>query len=318
MNKMMKSTLLTLAMVCGAAIAQETVTAPEITTQGAGSDWNLKVGFSYRKFKDPKFTDRKKGINDPTVRYARINGEDAGKFRDLEQVKSDVLATRPIFEYVDVMSGGISDASARGKGDYGVWESCGLLLGGSFTLSENNSLRLSLVADFQYFQNDSGRYLPYSGGTGTYETYMAVKSGDRTSVSLNEDGDSFGSGTVSGLGGGTAKMTMDMDLYVFDLGLSVGYEFENSLSLFLSAGPTISLADIDSTCRPAGERKRSDNDNEFEYGLFVSAGAAFWFNERFGLSAEVRYDKSFGDVGTRYVTQDLDAWGGNLAFLVRF
>ncbi|MBR4675994.1 MAG: hypothetical protein IKP00_16160 [Victivallales bacterium] len=314
----MKSTLLTLAMICGAAIAQETVTAPEISTQGSGNDWNLKLGISYRKFKDPKFSDKR--AVQFSANAARISGSYA-KFDDLEKVKNDILndKSNPYpYAKVDIIKASVSDASASGKGDYGLWESCGLVLGGSFTLSESNSLRLSLVADFQYFQNDSGKNLSYTGGTGEYETYLAVKSKNNTAVELNLDGDSLGGGSISGLGGGTAKMTMEMDLYVFDLGLSVGYEFENSLSLFLSAGPTISIADIDSTCRTAGERKRSDNDTEVEYGLFVSAGAAFWFNERFGLSAEVRYDKSFGEVGTHFVTQDLDAWGGNLAFLVRF
>ena len=52
----MKRTLLTLALVCGAAFAQETVTSPEIVSEGSANDWNLKLGVSYRKFKDPKFT----------------------------------------------------------------------------------------------------------------------------------------------------------------------------------------------------------------------------------------------------------------------
>ncbi len=299
MNKMMKSTLLTLAMVCGTAFAQETVTAPEISSEGSGSDWNIKLGVSYRKFDKPKFTAGESSAKSG----AYVDGQ--SEIRPLNDVLSSLSNTRIAFVNVVEATGG----SASGKGTYGLQESLGVIIGGSFTLTEEKSLRLSLLADFQYFQNDSGKYVDYSGASTTVKKHPVV---------FGSMGEDFDLVNGLGMGSGSAKMTMEMDLYVFDLGLSVGYEFENSLSLFLSAGPTISLADIDTTCRPAGERKRSDNDNEIEYGFFVSAGAAFWFNERFGLSAEVRYDKSFGDVGTRYVVQDLDAWGGNLAFLVRF
>ena len=299
MNKMMKSTLLTLALVCGAAFAQETVTSPEFSTEGSANDWNLKLGVSYRDFKNPKFT----ADTYPAQTGAYLDGQST--VRSLNEVLGELRDT--IIANVNVVTS--TGGSASGKGDYGFWESYGLLIGGSYTLSEDNSLRLSLVADFQYFKNDSGKYATYSGSSSAIQ-YVAVYG------SLAPEGEPIGSGP--GFGGGVAKMTMDMDLYVFDLGISIGYEFENNFSISIAAGPTISLADIDSSCRILGEKKRTDNDTEFEYGFFVSASAAYWFNERFGLSAELRYDNSFGTVGTRYVTQNLDAFGGNLAFLVRF
>ena len=299
MNKMMKSTLLTLALVCGAAFAQETVSSPEFSTQGSGNDWNLRIGVSYRKFKDPKFT----ADSYPAEINAYLDGQNT--IRPLSEVLAGLKDT--IIANVNVVTS--TGGSASAKGDYGFWESCGLILGGSYTLSEDNSLRLSLVADFQYFNNDSGRYAAYSGSASAVQ-YVAVYG------SLAPEGESIGAG--AGFSGGVAKLDMDMVLYVFDLGLSIGYEFENNFSVSLAAGPTISLADIDSSCRILGDKKRTDNDNEFEYGFFVSAAAAYWFNERYGLSAEIRYDNSFGTVGTRYVKQNLDALGGNLCFLVRF
>ena len=299
MNKMMKSTLLTLALVCGAAFAQETVTSPEFSTEGSANDWNLKLGVSYRKFKNPKFTADKYAAQSG----AYLDGEST--VRPLNEVLAELKDT--IIANVNVVTS--TGGTASGKGDYGFWESCGPMIGASYTLSEDNSLRLSLVADFQYFKNDSGKYAAYSGSSSATQ-YVAVYG------SLAPEGENIGSG--ADFSGGVAKMTMDMDLYVFDLGLSLGYEFENNFSIAVAAGPTISLADIDSSCRILGYNKRTDNDTEFEYGFFVSANAAYWFNERYGLSAEIRYDNSFGTVGTRYVKQNLDALGGNLAFLVRF
>ena len=299
MNKMMKSTLLTLALVCGVAFAQETVTSPEFSTDGSSNDWNLRLGVTYRKFKHPKFA-------------AESYAAETGAYLDGESTVrplNDVLASLrdTIVANVNVVTS--TGGSASAKGDYGFWESCGLMIGGSYTLSEDNSLRLSLVADFQYFNNDSGKYAGYTGSS-TAVKYVAVYG------SLAPDGEDIGAGM--GFGGGVAKMDMDMVLYVFDLGLSIGYEFENNFSISVAAGPTISLADIDSSCRILGDKKHTDNDNEFEYGFFVSANAAYWFNERYGLSAEIRYDNSFGTVGTRYVKQNLDALGGNLCFLIRF
>ena len=306
MKKITKSTLLALAMVCGCAVAQEA--APGLETQeSVSNDWNLKVGVSYRDFKRPRF---KAGQTD-SLTLAYIGN---GPYQSVSEVLSSIEPGTIAF----VNIGTVSSGSASGKGDYGFQESLGFLLGGSYTLSEQDSLRISLVADFQYFQNDSGRYSNYSGSY-SVEQFVAVRPVGGA-ASLAPQGQAISGASMSN---GAAKMSMEMDLYVLDLGVSVAYEFENSLALSLAAGPTLSYADIDSSCRALGSSlrgsyKQTDNDNEFEYGYYVSAGASYWFNERYGLSAELRYDKSFGDVGTRYVSQNLDAFGGNIAFLLRF
>ncbi|MBR0459074.1 MAG: outer membrane beta-barrel protein, partial [Victivallales bacterium] len=119
----------------------------------------------------------------------------------------------------------------------------------------------------------------------------------------------------------TGRFKWEMDLYVFDIGASVGFNFDNNFAIFGSAGPSITFADMESrgTSISNGVAKRSSKDElETEFGYYISGGASYWFNERMGLSLEIRYDNAFGSIGTKYVSQNLDTWGGQLKFLCRF
>ena len=109
------------------------------------------------------------------------------------------------------------------------------------------------------------------------------------------------------------KSKFDMQLWVLDAGLSLGYNFDNGLRTYLAGGPTLSIADMESSCR--GDHA---NEIEFNWGLYVAGGASYWFSESVGLAAEVRYDDGFGSVGTRYAKQSLDTLGGNVKLMVRF
>ena len=109
------------------------------------------------------------------------------------------------------------------------------------------------------------------------------------------------------------KSKFDMQLWVIDAGLSVGYNFDNGLRAYLAAGPTLSVADMESSSN--GKHK---NETEFNWGLYLAGGASIWFNETIGLAAELRYDDGFGSVGTRFVKQSLDTLGGSVKLLVRF
>ena len=93
----------------------------------------------------------------------------------------------------------------------------------------------------------------------------------------------------------------------------LGYNFDFGLRLYLAGGPTLPLADMETSS--SGHHK---NELEFNWGLYVAGGASYWFTERVGIAAEVRYDDGFGTVGTRYVKQSLDTLGGSVKLLVRF
>ena len=72
------------------------------------------------------------------------------------------------------------------------------------------------------------------------------------------------------------------------------------------------------SAKASGSRTKHDDDLEFEYGFYVSGGIAYWFSEKMGLAFDLRYDNAFGEVGTKYVSQNLDAVSGQLQVLFRF
>ena len=55
----------------------------------------------------------------------------------------------------------------------------------------------------------------------------------------------------------------------------------------------------------------------FQHGNSFAEGE-FWFNKYIGVGADIRYDKVFDNVTTRYSDLDLDTWNTDLKFLFRF
>ena len=104
-----------------------------------------------------------------------------------------------------------------------------------------------------------------------------------------------------------------MDLYILDIGLKADYAFNESFELFAVCGPTLTFADTESTVDG-----RHDSDDDFIFGLYAGIGAAYWFNEKVGLSCEFRYDAAFEKVETKDIKQELDGFGGALKLLFAF
>ncbi len=123
-----------------------------------------------------------------------------------------------------------------------------------------------------------------------------------------------------------AKAKFDADLYVFDLGLKAGFSVIDDLSLFLAVGPTFSIADMKSSARiglyangvALNSNRVSDDKVQYRWGYYLATGAKYNFNEQWGLSAELRYDDTFGDIGTSVAKQRLDTIGGVLKVSYNF
>ena len=304
MNKVFKNAGLALGLVfAGSLFAQEeTVSSGE----DVSNDWHVSIGLSYRNFKKPKFSSSstKSGIvavtNDGRSYEIDTNVNDGGSgyIAGLEGY------TPRTIDVVTTVGG-----SGSAKGDYSNLEQTGLVLGFEYALTQSDSISLNLAANFQYFMLDSAGGATVSGGSTTY-TYPIVLG------SLGPIG--WPSQNSYGAPAGAVRTDMDLELYVFDLGLSVSYEFENSIVLELAAGPSLSVADINTSAKASGARTRHDDDLETEFGFYVSGGIAYWFSEKMGVSFDLRYDNAFGEVGTKYVSQNLDAFSGQLQVLFRF
>ncbi len=297
-----------MAIVSGLSVLAFSVMAQTASTDApSAGNWSFKAGASYRNFRDARFT----GVN--TGNYIGLFQDSAANMGDFSTEIKNYMGNDPVPVNVVTYTGGTAESS----GGYGFQESLGIILGTSIGIWQDGRLGLDFVANFQYFQLDSAA----SGSSGSeYTTNVYAAGGE---VSYNDVTQQ------SSYIGATSKTKFDLELYVIDLGLSLDYSFENGLGLYVATGPTLSLADMESNSYAklfntaagdsalAGSRGRA-NEHEFEWGWYAAAGASYWFSENVGLACELRYDEAFGTVGTKYVVQDLDAWGGNLKLLFRF
>lgn len=305
---MKKTFLFIFSMLLAATFMAQEAEQPVFEEESFSSDWSISVGVAYRNFKDPKF---KTAVSGAFGGY--VLDESTGTF--LEPTAANIAkAFEGRYGMVGdgayrIAFGSFGGASGSGKGSYGFAEQCAPVIGFSTDIWASDALDLAFVANFQYFNMDSA-YCGGSDGGATVSDYYVAKVGGSL-VPNNEPMPS--SAKTAGNVTTSAKSKFDLELYVFDAGLSLGYNFDCGLRPFVAVGPTLSLADMESS-----SMGRHANENEFNWGLYASAGASFDFTENVGVSAELRYDKGFGKVGTRYVEQSLDAFGGMLKLQFRF
>jgi opacity protein-like surface antigen len=274
-------------------------------------NWHIGLGVSYRNFRNPKFQ---------STNIPNFTGVFSAASPSIIEYTPANIATFGAngLEIVNIVH--YTGGSVRSSGDYGFGESLAPVVNFSMGLVQQDNLELNLVANLQYFSMDSAsRRTGFAGGD-EYTRLMNVMYGVPAGVEYDEI---VGETKKTNYLGGLGRSKFTMDLYVLDLGLSLNYIFENGLQAFVAAGPSISLADMESSSSAAinGGLTRSsgrDNDIDYIFGMYASAGASYWITEKVGLSLEVRYDEGFNDADTRFVSQDLDGFGGMLKCLFRF
>lgn len=281
------------------AVAQEAGGTAVETVSG----WRISLGASYRDFDKPDF----KKISLPAdLSFVPLGGGASLSYADLRPT----VAASPVGQQRFIASRTLVGYGSTAS--YTAMESFAPVIGAALDIWQDEEITLSLAANFQFFSMNSAaneavlaqskeiRTLKFPDGTLAIPTEDDVIS-DRTDP------------WIDGTGGG-GKKKFAMDLYVFDLGLSLNYAMSEDLQLFVAGGPTFSIADMESS----NGLGKSKNEVEFEYGVYVSCGGAYWFNETYGVAAELRYDNCFGTVGTRFVEQDLDSTSAMLKFVMKF
>ena len=313
---MKKSLLFFLSLLACVAVFAQDAAAPEAEAEGyelapAPVDWYFSAGLSFRAFDKPKFKVSGGGeftdllsLNGSLVEATNANLASAVKEK-LGAVR-DTGVTRLTFA-----SGASSGGSS--KGSYSKFEQLGGTLGIYGNIWNDGALDLGFVANLAFYELDSASR-GIKGGEVSYSAYdymVGWNDGKYTvnNVKMDATGKAGDASSVFTAG----KSKFDMQLWVIDAGLSLGYNFDNGLRAYLAAGPTLSVADMESSSN--GKHK---NETEFNWGLYLAGGASIWFNETIGLAAELRYDDGFGSVGTRFVKQSLDTLGGSVKLLVRF
>ncbi|MGN0867438.1 MAG: hypothetical protein ACI4SG_07190 [Oligosphaeraceae bacterium] len=273
----------------------------------------VSLGPSYRHFRNVHFekvaTPAYKGFLD-----AYGNLHDYAGIR--HYVDSQIGTSGPL-RFLDVTVVDFGSTAIGSHGGYGDGESTGFNLGLAVPLWKNESLSLNAVVNFQYFSlSSSAGNAFHSPGNACIEHYFTGS----VAAPYTDPSD-----LVLGLSG-NARSRFALDLFVFDAGFSLGYNLWDRLTTYLSGGPSLSLADMESSTyatlatdgtQPAVHREEK-KERECEWGLYAAIGAAYQISKTVGLAAEFRYDEAFGTVGTRLAKQDLDGWGGTLKLLFTF
>ncbi len=332
--KTTSASFLSLFAACSLFAADATV-QPENTAAEAPADpvieqydssWHFSVGASYRNFRSPRFKSANSGsfsnalitlsgeVLDATNENLRKAWTERGYSTDSDGSEA--------FTFASFQGGAVS-----GSGDYTTFERFAPVLGIGTDIWSDGALSLAFVANFQFFNVDSSDKASGDAiGTITADNRFVAYHKDTDTFTPNWDAATDRGQKADASVKAIAKTKFDMQLYVFDAGLKLGYDFDSGFRTYLATGPTLSIADMESSSYAKVSNSTGkivsgsgrDNDVEFNFGFYVSAGAEFWFNESYGLSAEVRYDNGFGDVDTHYVSQSLDSWGGMVKLNVRF
>lgn len=299
--------------------------AEPVIEQYDGS-WHFSVGASYRNFRSPRFKSANSGSFSNAL--VTLSGEVLSA-TDANLRKAWVergYSTEQDGAYALTFAS-FEGGSVSGSGDYDTFERFAPVLAIGTDIWSDGALSLAFVANFQFFNVDtSDKASGDAIGKITADNRFVTYDSEGNTFTPNWN-DTTGRGEVADASvKAVAKTKFDMQLYVFDAGLKLGYDFDSGFRTYIAAGPTLSIADMESSSYAKVSNSSGkivsgsgrDNDVEFNFGFYVSAGAEFWFNESYGLSAEVRYDNGFGDVDTHYVSQSLDSWGGMVKLNMRF
>ena len=326
---MKKALTLLAALATFAVMAQESAPAPVETDASAAEPftaWTVSGGLIYRNFKDTNLKVKSAGNFENYVVYGGgiYEPTQANLQAALKELNGGVLPANPQ-AIAGLNFASYNGGSGSGKGDLDSGDKFGPAISGETNLFAQEELSLNLIAGLSYFHiGTSG-----NGGGSNYEGNLyslhAVWTGNEV---VPNYGGAVSAPTTNIAGADYAARTkFTAELYVLDLGLKLGYNVIDDLSVFLAAGPTLSLADMDSKSvsgvfgadgAALSGGRYSDSKWQTRLGYYVSGGAKYNFNENWGLSAELRYDDTFGDIGTKLATQRLETIGGVLKVVYNF
>lgn len=305
-----------LATSFSVALAQEVKPSVAAEDTGVAGAIQIGIGVSYRNFHKANFRSKAGGA------YSGWYDNSIG-ISSLQAGAPDLEAKLPsgtfdTYEYNVVKA---TWSGNTGNGDYGFGECLAPIVSASYAFYYDNQITLSAVANFQFNMIDSGQ----KGGLVSNESDTGMLAARVGTEPVTDPAITSGP-SVSQWLNASSKYSFDMDLYTLDLGIRLDYAINNQFELFVATGPSVSYADMDSSFRGAlfsgnqllerfGE---SANSQDWVFGYYASAGAAFWFTEQVGASFEARYDAGFEDAETKLVTQSLDTWGAAMKLLYRF
>lgn len=272
------------------AAAQDAATTEDSSVNGL----KLGVGLSYRNF----HTVRLHGTSQRgTEGYAIGAPAVAGLYTDANQVTSSALSL-PAYK---MSSDGYSTHT---HGKFGFGEQLSPVLSASSLVWQDDNFTVEAIANFQFFNMNTNQYAQATERFRYFETrwinnkaMMGITADNQFATVINPKYSELAVARNDG------KISFDLQLYVLDLGLKANYTFADNFDIFAAAGPSLSIADMESH-----SYAHSDNDTEWILGFYASVGGNYMFTESLGLSLEARYDEAFKHANTHYGNLNLDSW----------
>ncbi len=290
----------------------------------SAQEWKLGLGVSYRQFDDVEFNGAAvRNFNELRLLLRAGAALDYNP-ANLAAVVGDLPGGNGAINVVE----GVTVTTSYFGADEGV-SSCDQwspVLTAEYLFMTRDRLSLSAVVNFQYFHVGVGGMSNLGvSNTATLNQYF-VAGGNVSPLPLGA-GVPYGDIATSGY----ASNSFSMDLYALDLGLKLAYSFDFALDLFVAAGPSFNLVDVDSKTsewatysapgNPGGtfySQERSDGGTDVLFGVYAAIGAQYWFNERWGVALEARYDEVFDKVDTDLAELDLSGFSGLGKIIFRF
>lgn len=276
-----------------------------VQVQESAKGMKLHVGASYRSFDDIDFKSR------AAMSFKGIQG--AGVELQAYETGKTLIEASDFMNVAEVVY--FEGGTRNGSGDVDGGDCFSPSIGVSWQVWGKEALTVSVVAGFQYYDIDGSTGAGYGAEYSTYQTKIP-------GIPMAPERDPHETDYLTG----SAKADMDMALYVLDLGVRSDYAVCDKLSLFASLGPSLSVADMESSSSISvsanggslASSRVSDASTEFIFGVYASAGVQYMFTERIGASLEVRYDEGFNKASTQIASQDLDGFGGMLKLVFAF
>lgn len=295
--------------VSSTIFAQEQTEEQPPVEQAAVGNFSLNLGVSWRNFKATKF--RNTTPNGYKGVFSRSDAD--GMVEDYSSNFSKIGVSHRDEAVIVYKDAGKPDS----KKDVDTSDKFAPAIGIGYQFWQKNSLSLSAVMGFQYYELDKDSSGVQGGENSSYQTIIP-------GIPAAPERDSHETDYLAS----SARTKFDMSLYSFDLGLRFDYSPNSALKLFASAGPTLAIADMESTTSNSITRnvdgtrleggRNSSGSRDWIWGIYASCGAEVMFTKHFGASAEIRYDNAFDSADTKYAVQTLDSFGGMIKLVWRF
>ncbi len=301
------------------------VVTPLMSTLAEG--WDLSLGVNYRTFDGVEFKSRQitnGGFLDGSVTWIDDNGDglqndgDLWLYKVASSLQQVDVAT---LQEVTYTQAAISQQNAD------IDDGIGVVFKASYTLRHEEKYRFNLDLSLttarsssKFALNTSVNTVGYDIGENWNDPNAPTGGGPLPNQLDKITGGNVEMGTVQdGNGVVYSSAGLDFDLYTLGLGISGMYDVDD-FSLFIGAGPTISLIDYEMYDEVTGYWKdgsgtfyssqESEHSTKWRGGLYAEFGLLYAINETWGIGVAGRYDYIPVKVETEVAEIDLTGFSG--------